>query len=81
MSNMTPLEAKEFAERAQAEVDYYRQLFPALTAKVQVRDDTVGLMVARGNLLVGQQTKIPVSRVEALLQHEVGTHVLVNCAS
>jgi uncharacterized protein (TIGR02421 family) len=25
---------------------------------------------------VGQQTKIPVSRVEALLQHEVGTHVL-----
>lgn len=70
------LKVTEFAERAQAEIDYYRQRFPALTAKVQVRDDTVGLMVSRGNLLVGQQTKIPVSRVEALLQHEVGTHVL-----
>jgi uncharacterized protein (TIGR02421 family) len=33
-------------------------------------------MVSRGNLLVGRQTRIPLARVEALLQHEVGTHVL-----
>ena len=70
------LKAAEFAARAQAELDYYRQRHPALTANVQVRDDTVGLMVSRGNLLIGQQVKIPESRVEALLQHEVGTHIL-----
>ena len=70
------LKATEFMGRALAELDYYRQRYPALTARVQLRDDTVGLMVSHGNLLVGQQTKIPVSRVEALLQHEIGTHVL-----
>ncbi len=33
-------------------------------------------MVSQGNLLIGTHTKIPLSRVEALIQHEVGTHVL-----
>jgi uncharacterized protein (TIGR02421 family) len=33
-------------------------------------------MVSRGNLLVSDQSQIPSSRVEALIQHEVGTHVL-----
>jgi uncharacterized protein (TIGR02421 family) len=70
------LNAKAFAQRASAEIEYYRHMYPDLSAKVQIRDDTVGLMVSQGNLLVGRQTKIPQSRVEALLQHEVGTHVL-----
>ena len=33
-------------------------------------------MVSRGNLLVSARSRIPASRVEALIQHEVGTHVL-----
>ena len=33
-------------------------------------------MVSQGNLLIGKGVKIPASRVEALLQHEIGTHVL-----
>ncbi len=70
------LNAAVFADRARAEIEYYRQIAPNLSVTVQVRDDIVGLMVSHGNLLIGQQTKIPVSRVEALLQHEVGTHVL-----
>jgi uncharacterized protein (TIGR02421 family) len=70
------LKATEFAKRAKAEISYYRQILPSVTAGVQVRDDIVGLMVSRGNLLIGQDVKIPASRVEALLQHEVGTHVL-----
>lgn len=70
------LNAGEFAKQAQAEIEYYRQMYPKLSARVQIRDDTVGLMVSQGNLLVGRQSKIPQSRVEALLQHEVGTHVL-----
>jgi len=41
-----------------------------------VRDDVAGLLVSRGNFLVGADASIPVSRVEALLSHEVGTHVL-----
>jgi uncharacterized protein (TIGR02421 family) len=33
-------------------------------------------MVSRGNLLVPADLSIPAGRVEALLQHEVGTHIL-----
>ncbi len=70
------LRAADFAAAAEREIEYYRELYPAFSAKVQVRDDIVGLMVSQGNLLVGSTVKIPASRVEALLQHEVGTHIL-----
>jgi uncharacterized protein (TIGR02421 family) len=33
-------------------------------------------MVSRGDLLVGTQMTFPSTRVEALIQHEVGTHVV-----
>ena len=75
-SGGTFLNAYEFAERARAEIDYYRRTYSQLSSTVQVRDDTVGLMVSRGNLLIGKQTNIPLSRVDALLQHEVGTHIV-----
>ncbi|MDX1521600.1 MAG: flavohemoglobin expression-modulating QEGLA motif protein [Anaerolineae bacterium] len=70
------LDAVAFAKQARAEIDYYRLSYPQISATVQIRDDIVGLMVSAGNLLVGKETKISRSRVEALLQHEVGTHVL-----
>lgn len=72
----TYLNAAEFAWRARAEIDYYRQIYPALSARVEIRDDTVGLMVSQGDLLIGRHIKVSASRVDALLQHEVGTHVL-----
>jgi uncharacterized protein (TIGR02421 family) len=75
-SGGTFLNAYEFAERARSEIDYYRHTYSKLSSTVQVRDDTVGLMVSRGNLLIGKQTSIPLSRVDALLQHEVGTHIV-----
>lgn len=71
------LDAKAFASRATEELNYYRQSYPALTARVEIRNDiNTGLMVSQGNLLIGKETMIPVSRVEALLHHEIGTHVL-----
>jgi uncharacterized protein (TIGR02421 family) len=71
------LDAQAFARRAKEEVAWYRKQWPALKATVQVRSDVnSGLLVSRGSLLVGSHTRIPVSRVIALLQHEVGTHVL-----
>lgn len=68
--------ADAFASRALAEIEYYRQFLPSLSPQVQIRHDIAGLMVSRGNLLISHQTKVPASRVEALIQHEVGTHVL-----
>lgn len=67
----------EFARRAQEEVAYYRSRLPTFAAQVQVREDVVaGLMVSRGHLLISREAKIPRSRVRALLEHEVGTHLL-----
>ena len=68
--------ATEFAKLARQEIKSYGKECPEFTASVEVRKDYSGLMVSRGNLLVGDETKIPVSRVDALLQHEIGTHVL-----
>jgi uncharacterized protein (TIGR02421 family) len=71
------LGAEAFAARARAEIEHYRQRWEGVEAGVEVRDDLgAGLLVSRGTLLVGRGTRVPASRAEALLQHEVGTHVL-----
>jgi len=70
------VDAQGFAESALEEISQYRVGYPGLTAKVFVRSDMAGLIVSRGDLLVGQSTRIPRSRVDALLQHELGTHMV-----
>ena len=70
------LNAETFAEVAQSEIDYYRRDNPAFAATVQIRDDIPGLMVSNGHLLIGKQAQIAQSRVDATLQHEVGTHMI-----
>ena len=68
--------AEEFASAARTEIEYYRLAYPALAADVQVRPDVAGLMVSRGNLLIGENLALRPERVVPLLHHEVGTHVL-----
>ncbi len=71
------LDAAAFAERAQEELGHYRRMSASFTAQAQVREDMyAGLMVSRGQLLIGRNARIPRRRVEALLSHEVGTHLL-----
>jgi uncharacterized protein (TIGR02421 family) len=69
-------DAETFAARASEEIQYYRNLYPEMRGEVEVRKDLSGLMVSRGNLLVGARLKVPRSRVEALVAHEIGTHVV-----
>lgn len=68
--------AEAFAARAEEELEYYRKLHPELPSTVEVRRDFSGLMVSRGNLLIGAALRVPLSRVEALVAHEIGTHVV-----
>lgn len=75
-SAKSPLTAKAFAERARAEFEYYRAKWPDFSPRVEVTGRVVGIMVSRGALLINRSTTVPPSRVEALLQHEVGTHLL-----
>jgi uncharacterized protein (TIGR02421 family) len=70
------VKAKEFAARAEAEFEHYRAVYPPFRSEVQIRKDFMGLMVSSGKLLIGRELSLWPDRVEALIQHEVGTHVL-----
>lgn len=70
------LNATQFAKRAKDEIEYYHQKYSGFKSTVHIRKDVSGLVISQGNLLIGDKIKIPISRVEAILQHEVGTHVL-----
>jgi uncharacterized protein (TIGR02421 family) len=71
------LGAAEFAQRAQAELGYYQQQCADFNATVAVRDDMyAGMMVSGHQLLIGGRTRVPRRRVDALLQHEIGTHLV-----
>ena len=71
------LDAATFARRAEQEVRYYRQRWPEVRATVQLRRDMgTGLLVSDGSLLVNAHARIPAARAEALIQHEIGTHMV-----
>ena len=67
---------EQVAHQARQEIEYLRRQCPSLTATVEIRTDVTGLVVSRGNLLISNHLRVPESRMNALLQHEIGTHVL-----
>ncbi|MBN2727843.1 MAG: DUF1704 domain-containing protein [Bacteroidales bacterium] len=75
-SKSNTVNAEAFADRAKQELDYFREKLPDINTKIIIRNDITGLMVSHGNLLIGSRINIPETRVEALIAHEVGTHVL-----
>lgn len=62
---------------ARAQLSAYQKQRPDFSAAVHRCDDIVaGLMVSNGNLLVAKDVRIPRARLDALLHHEIGTHIL-----
>jgi uncharacterized protein (TIGR02421 family) len=72
------LDAAAVTEAAQAELDRYRAFAPDLESHVEVREGSTGVMVSNGDVLVAPTCRVPVGRIEALLHHEVGTHVVTH---
>ena len=72
------LSAAEVAERANRELDYYRSQHKELSSRVHVSDTAAGVMVENGDLFIGADTTIAATRIDQLLQHEVGVHVLTH---
>jgi uncharacterized protein (TIGR02421 family) len=70
------LTADAFAKRAEAEFELYRNVCPEFKARAVVSDDVNGLIVSRGKLLINSDLSLSPARVQALLAHEVGTHLL-----
>ncbi len=64
-------------KRAQTMIERYSGQSNAFNATIDIRDDLpAGLMVSNGRLLISRNTKMARDRVEALLSHEVGVHLL-----
>ncbi|HEY4059287.1 MAG TPA: tyrosine/phenylalanine carboxypeptidase domain-containing protein [Kofleriaceae bacterium] len=62
--------------RAREELAYYRETYPDLVADVCVRGDITALTVSHGTLMVPGAIEVDEHRIAALLQHEVGTHIV-----
>lgn len=68
------------AQRAKAMIARYATQFSAFSPHVEVRDDLPsGLMVSSDRLLIARTTTMARERVDALLSHEVGVHLLTYC--
>src|SRR5690606_5922389 len=66
----------DLARAARDEITSYKEFFPELDSTVALKHDIIGMMVSKGQVLIGESFKVPQNRVEALIHHEVGTHVL-----
>lgn len=70
------LTADEFARRAEAEIASYREVDPSFTPTVEVTRKVAGMMVSRGKLLISPEMSFAEGRVNPLIQHEIGTHLV-----
>lgn len=67
----------EIRMEAEAALAAYRQRHPGFDATVAIRDDIpAGLMVTGPCLLISSQTAMARARLDALLQHEIGVHLV-----
>ena len=68
--------AAAFAQRAEQELAAYRRLAPDLGGSVVISPDVASLVVSGATVYVGSGMSFSERRVDALLHHEVGTHVV-----
>lgn len=73
--NEEKLNAEQFAKLATQEIEYLKSQNTELNTTVRVRNDVSGVMVNRGILNISTNYKVSKERAEALIQHEVGTHI------
>ncbi len=71
------VKAEEFVRIAERHIKRYQKQCEAFTPRVELREDIgANVLCDRGNLLVGTRAELARSRVEPLLHHEVGTHLV-----
>ena len=70
------MSAIEIAALANAEIGRMRRALPEMGAEVRITDEVASMMVSRGSLMINEGLHIPEARARALIEHEIGTHVL-----
>ncbi|HZH71192.1 MAG TPA: tyrosine/phenylalanine carboxypeptidase domain-containing protein [Mariniphaga sp.] len=68
--------AQEFAELSKQELRFLQQQWPGIDNKVVIKDTIDSMMVDKGIFYIPQKTKVLKQRAEAMIQHEIGTHVV-----
>ena len=74
--NESIMRADDFKILAESEFDYFREQDPDFSSKIHVREDVNILMVSRGEVYIPSDYKLNANETNALIQHEIGTHVL-----
>ena len=70
------LDADAFLALAQVEVDHYRGLDDSLAMHAEITESAAVVMVQGDTLVIPAGTRIESRRANALIQHEVGTHLV-----
>ena len=70
------VDAAGFLAAAQAEIEHYRSIDPDIGIHAEIRDDVSGVLVEGDTLLISHNAAVAGARVNALLQHEIGTHLV-----
>ena len=70
------MSATDFEQLAKKEFDYFRKQDPAFEGKIHIKKDLNIMMVSQGEFYLPQNSRLTQTDANALLQHEIGTHVL-----
>jgi uncharacterized protein (TIGR02421 family) len=76
-SNNPMVGIHEIVLRSREEIDFYHNRLNSFNATVELRDDIAsGIMVSHHRLLLSNTLEMRADRLEPLLHHEIGTHLL-----
>jgi uncharacterized protein (TIGR02421 family) len=67
---------EEFISLAEDELRFLREQYPDVKTEIRIRDDMEGILVSKGILSINKKFTLERSRAHALIQHEIGTHVV-----
>ncbi len=70
------LDAEEFAELARKELKFLQKQWSEIEDHVEIKSTIDSMMVDKGVFYIPKKTKVLKQRAAALIQHEIGTHVL-----
>lgn len=66
----------QFAVHAKKAMEAYHRDLKTFRGSYELHDGISSLMVTQGRLMIGRQMKIPKPRIQPLINHEIGTHMV-----
>lgn len=70
------LDAEAFFALAEVEIQRYRDFDPDVDIHAEIRPDVSGILCDHNSLIIADNASVFEDRAEALIQHEIGTHLV-----